>query len=80
MGILGRKNIIALADKNQQARLERIFEGTLQLWGSEKLKLFEAMEMVVNLQMHLNRQLNKMHQQQTSPPEMAKGEIPNAAG
>lgn len=76
--MLGNKKILGLVDKNQQARMERIFGEVLKLFGEEEVKLFEAMDLTTNLQLHLNRQIISM-QPKPQLPETSKGLITHAA-
>lgn len=67
IGMLGRKGVQDLAQRNYEARMNRILQDVLEVWKKHEMKLFEAMDLVVNLQLHCNRQI----------VQMTKGNLPS---
>lgn len=54
--MLGRKKIEELAGAEHGQKMTAILQEILEIWGKHQLSLPEAMDIVMNLQAHLNRQ------------------------
>lgn len=54
--VLGTKKIEELARQQNAENMTKVLQEILDIWAKHKLTVPQAMDAVVNLQMHLNRQ------------------------